>query len=305
MLLKAVVERSGDGLAGVDELERLQQAFRAASEGAHKCNSRLKSLEDHAEMEAWSDVMDFKRIVDPEPLLQPGRVLVKEGLLELVKLDGHGRIQNRREVQVMLFSDTFLYAVRKSGKRVKYVVYKQAHRALVQASGGALAPDANTSRWGASLFSSHNLTDGSGTENAEGDPVIKVVMFNATKGEAASLVLRCKSAMEQTRWLDVLDPSDDVVKIWDCPTARVIQNYDAMELDELDLQRGDIVNILTEKDGVCKGYLSNQTLVHGQSSDDLELGYFPKSCVTEIQCVHQQARVYKENYERNQSDQGK
>jgi hypothetical protein len=110
MLVQAVVQRSssgsGDGSSGGDgdgggELAALVEVQKLLTKGAQKCNNRLRALEDHARMEELANQLDFSRIVKPVPLLHSGRTLIKEGRLQLVKLDSKGKVSKRKVVQLV------------------------------------------------------------------------------------------------------------------------------------------------------------------------------------------------------------
>ena len=63
------------------------------------------------------------------------RGIVKKGPLELIKLnEAKKKIAKRKQVEVMLFSDIFLFCkpvkVKKTG-RVEMIVIKEAHRSLL------------------------------------------------------------------------------------------------------------------------------------------------------------------------------
>lgn len=63
-------------------------------------------------------------------------------------------------------------------------------------------------------------------------------------------IISCSSETEKQRWLQATQPPksqnpDEVLyEQWDCPQVIVKHEYKALQSDELDLNGGDIVNVL-------------------------------------------------------------
>ena len=313
MVSQAVVGRSGNGVVPDAEYQALVKAQRGVTEGAQTSNMRLKALEDHAKMESLAAQLDFSRIVDPQPLIHSGRTLIKEGRLELLKLGAKGKISKRSKVHVFLFTDMLLYA-KSTGKQKqkqdpKYVVYKQVHRSLIQATTAAVTVPASRVR--SANTKGGYPGNGGGAGDTTDSSAIELVIFGPD-GAPTNLLLMCKSTTEKNRWLSVLDPiegdDDDgntggTFEEWDCPQARATQDWNARQPDELSLKRGDILNIVTRggPDDMSKGVLIRVA----QATTRETRGWFPTTCIKEIVSLHQKAKVFKAIYKLKHGGGGK
>eukprot|EP00729_Bicosta_minor_P002544 gene2544-28808_t len=246
---------------------------------------RLKALEDHAKMESLSEQLDFSR------------------KLELLKLGSKGKISKRSKVHVFLFTDTLLYAKSTGGggggggsgkhkhkHKHKYVVYKQVHRSLIQATT-CTAPFAMPNSVPRSQSASSAKGGYPGDDSAEADSAaIELVLFGID-GSPTNLLLMCKSPTEKNRWLSVLDPveEDDDHNDADGNSGSGSEGGKFQEQpDELTLKRGDILNIITRggPDDMSKGVLIRVA----QATTRETRGWFPTSCFKEIQFTSSKAR---------------
>ena len=180
------------------------------------------------------------------------------GKLELLKLGSKGKISKRSKVHVFLFTDTLLYAKSTGGggggggsgkhkhkHKHKYVVYKQVHRSLIQATT-CTAPFAMPNSVPRSQSASSAKGGYPGDDSAEADSAaIELVLFGID-GSPTNLLLMCKSPTEKNRWLSVLDPVEEdddhndadgnsgsgseggKFQEWDCPQGRATQVRNTM-----------------------------------------------------------------------------
>jgi hypothetical protein len=291
MLLQAVAERTDSDHPDAD---RTTAAQAGAKGMAQMINARLRTLEDHATLETLNAQLDFSRIANPQDIrsIRAGaaqdyvdRALVKRGRLQVVSFSidkkSH-KVSKSQRLEFMLFTDMLVYAKPIKGEK-KFVVYKQIHRSLVEIA----AYDA----------AGKNASPG---KKAQQLNLIEFTLIGAM-GEAEKVYVNCKSTSDRERWLAALAPKleADEFAVWDCPQGRIVQSYDARQVDELTLRQGDIVNIISRGDpetGMYKGVIVG--VLHATSRDTK--GWFPRRCIKEIVSVHQEAKVLKANYKLKQ-----
>eukprot|EP00041_Stephanoeca_diplocostata_P008108 m.116350 g.116350 ORF g.116350 m.116350 type:complete len:727 (-) comp17177_c0_seq3:227-2407(-) len=287
-----LVQAIGDRTAGDNTADTLAliQAQSQVRDVAQLCNTRLRSLEDHAIMVDLSNRLDTSRLQDPLPLVHSDRALIKRGRLTAVKLTDKQKISKSKRMEIMLFTDMLVYAKPlEHGK--KFLVYKQIHRALVEAR----AFDGSTDKGKGTAKKATAATKDS-------DKLIELLLY----GEGSStfkLYFLCASRSERDRWLEAFTPQledeEQQFADYDCPQGRVVQDYDARQQDELTLRRGDLINIINRggSDGEEHASMYKGVIVgvlhatHRQTK-----GWFPRQHIKELITTHTHAKVLKAQY---------
>ena len=132
-------------------------------------------------------------------------------------------------------------------------------------------------------------------------------------------LLTCSTDSDKERWLSALlpmrsdDPNETLYECWDCPQVTAIHNYNADQPDELQLCRGDIINVTRKMtDGKATDRRNQRSRViarlvtmqfvnvagwyHGERIRDGQVGWFPSNYVEEIANPHVRARNLKQRY---------
>ena len=122
------------------EKYNLENAHKRWKESVHTCNSRFAEIENWFNLKDLQKQLNYERVEGAEEIWKASnkfgyRGIVKKGPLELIKLnEAKKKIAKRKQVEVMLFSDLFLFCkpvkAKKTG-RVEMIVIKQAHRSLL------------------------------------------------------------------------------------------------------------------------------------------------------------------------------
>jgi neuronal guanine nucleotide exchange factor len=254
-----------------DDRASTEKVHRQLQEMVKRCNERMRELEDHQTVVDINGTLDYCRLNDEDASIEAvGRVLVKRGAVDLCTVSNRKvtksklvslltravvRFCSRQlrcclQVEIMLFSDLFLYAkpvkVKKTGTK-RYIVYKMVHRSLIEV---------------------RDVADLSAKEQH----FMEVVIYDPS--EVIQLNLRAASATDKMRWLDAFHPpqlEEDLYAAWDCPQARALYDYEARQADELTLCVGDVVDVLSRGPEWCKG-----TLVHAKTTAGFaKTGWFP------------------------------
>lgn len=81
--------------------------------------------------------------------------------------------------------------------------------------------------------------------------LILCTLMKNHRGRQVQLILNCETETDKTRWLEAVRPSsaqedgaERIYEPWDCPQVRVITEYHAVQEDELELEVGEIINVL-------------------------------------------------------------
>eukprot|EP00040_Diaphanoeca_grandis_P023727 m.129527 g.129527 ORF g.129527 m.129527 type:complete len:696 (+) comp29405_c0_seq2:154-2241(+) len=275
LLIQAISDRT-DG----NDFVQILEALSGAREVAHVCNSRLRSLEDHATLQMLETKFDTSRLEEYVPLVHSERSLVKRERLQLVDIEGENsfKISHSRTMEFFLFSDMLLYA--RPANDTKYIVYKQIHRSLVGVSEKSPTPKTST-----------------------GPFLLEFILYG---DDTKKIYVNCKSETQRKRWLDALHPpleEEQQFALWDCPQGRAICDHESTQPDELTLRRGDIINIISRGDnasGMYKGVITGVMKTTHRNTT----GWFPRKCIKEIINVHQEAKIMKANYKMQQMMSG-
>ena len=258
------------------ELQRLSKQLQKYNS---VCDQRI------GEMHAWHLLKDLDSTLQFDSSKLPGfrpvwtsqlrigeRVVKKRGLVQLFQMasGSSGKVGKKTIVELMLFSDIFQYAkpmkVKKTGD-TKYKVFEQVHRSLIQVCRAS----------------------GKGDDVLQIDvlPLPDQVSSGAT---VRTLFARMTPGEEIEQWLDEFNPvqEDGEYQLWDCPRAKVVQNYcpGASETAELPLQIGQVVMIDKRNKNVCKGRIVVTEAFPAFKTS----GWFPTSCVEEEHTERKEAK---------------
>eukprot|EP00040_Diaphanoeca_grandis_P015357 m.78271 g.78271 ORF g.78271 m.78271 type:complete len:962 (-) comp25098_c0_seq1:120-3005(-) len=243
----------------------------------NKCNSRLKEIEEWHNLKDVHGTLNYTKLTGSDPVWTPDheygfRSMVKRGMLDLCKLNETGkRITKRKGVEVMLLSDVFLFAKSMKNKQtgvIEYIVYKQAHRSLIECE--QFRP-----------------------RESKMDNMIEIQLISDSGTE--TIYFKAKDPITRDRWLEAFNPpkeEEDIYQAWECPQFKVIKDhtpsYDEV-VDGLPLKRGQIVEVEKKGDVCMKGRLKNPPPFATFNTS----GYFPASCVEEIESHRKKAREVK------------
>lgn len=91
------------------------------------------------------------------------------------------------------------------------------------------------------------------------------VLMQNSREKHVELLLNCESESERERWLSSMRPpaytngGEKIYAKWDCPQAVVLHHYEARQEDELELKKGELVDILKKmEDGWYQGEISTE-----------------------------------------------
>eukprot|EP00041_Stephanoeca_diplocostata_P032355 m.1035397 g.1035397 ORF g.1035397 m.1035397 type:complete len:926 (+) comp24137_c0_seq2:221-2998(+) len=276
MLMEEVLKHTED--AG--EKKDVEAVINQWKKAVTKCNGRMGEIEEWFSLRDIDGEMNYERLegggspdehVWHKGLGKGMRSLIKRDALELCKLhDSKKKISKRRLMQVLLLSDMFLFAKPVKEKKtgtIRYMVFKVAHRSLIEAKQYFPAPDASEK-----LKNMIEITIlSSSTED-----------FKLGRG-AETFYFKAREPLERDRWLEAFNPEqddDDIYQAWDCPHYEVTHDWEPPrdEKDSMPLRRGDIV--IVEKKGFehMKGYLKDPEPFPTYPTS----GYFPAAYVSEV-----------------------
>ncbi|TRY56043.1 hypothetical protein DNTS_004270 [Danionella cerebrum] len=114
------------------------------------------------------------------------------------------------------------------------------------------------------------------------------------QGRQMERLLKAPSQSDMQRWLAAFPNPDDptnqqeevVYEDWDCPQVTCVEQYEATQADELNLERTEIINVIRKSNGWYEGI----RLSDGQK------GWFPEANVLEITNEHVRRRNLRERY---------
>lgn len=295
-MLISEVEKVTD--ADPTEKYRLVNAHKRWKESVHKCNQRFAEIENWHSLKDLQQQLNYDKVEGSEMIWTPQakfgyRSMIKDGPLELVKLnDSKKRIVKRKHVEVMLFSDIFIFAKsvknKKSGK-IELIVFKQAHRSLMDVD---------------------RLRNSGSTIDSKLEFIIEIKFLSKDKKAYASgqadagtdiIYFKCKDHMMMERWLEAFNPpreEEDIYQAWECPQFEVIKDWNPPrkeEGDSMPLRKGEIIEVEKRGDNFMKGRLKDpEPFVSYNTS-----GYFPSTHVREIDSHRKKAREVKELAKQN------
>jgi hypothetical protein len=271
------------------EKYNLSNAHKRWKESVHTCNSRFAEIENWFNLKDLQKQLNYERVEGAEEIWKPShkfgyRGIVKKGPLELIKLnEAKKKIAKRKQVEVMLFSDIFLFCkpvkVKKTG-RVEMIVIKEAHRSLLDVD----------------RFRSSGAQVDTKLEN-----MIEIRFLSKDKkafasGEAdagmETLYIKAKDRMTMDRWLEAFNPpreDEDIYQAWECPQFVVLKDWTPPrdeQGDSMPLRKGEIVEVEKRGETHMKGRLKDPEPFASYNTS----GYFPAGHVKEIESHRKTAR---------------
>eukprot|EP00041_Stephanoeca_diplocostata_P027861 m.776560 g.776560 ORF g.776560 m.776560 type:complete len:887 (-) comp23263_c0_seq21:4131-6791(-) len=251
LLLQAIEKRCTSGTGESVLIRKAQSTF---VDITSTCNARLRSLSNHALVKEIEHELDMSRVDVVIPLSRyggtgPRRVFVKRDTLELVSVSDRGKVTKAKPIEFILFTDMLIY-----GKPLRTLkpgdptveVFRQVHLGFLETKAldvSKFAKSKSIKSRDASL--KKKTREGSSTTKGKGgglDAMFTVMVFY-DEDKAEQLTVRCASSTDAKRWVDALNPGAEMRSSWNYERARVVQDHDSDQQDELVLRVGDIINI--------------------------------------------------------------
>ncbi|XP_027845918.2 uncharacterized protein LOC114126222 [Aphis gossypii] len=239
------------------------------------CNESTRKLERYEEMLLLSQQLEFssKKEMKAMSVASSSRWLVRSGsMLHLTgpdaKLTFSRKLIRPTKLYFFLFNDMFFIAKRKSDGN--YTVIDYCARNFVE------------------MGHATELIIPSSYKN-----LLKLTILENHEGKTVEMLLSCDSESSKKRWIEAMsppissNPDETLYNEWDCPQVFSEHPYTAIQPDELSLQSGDIVKVLTKM---------NDGWYHGERIRDGEKGWFPGNYTTEIASQHARAKNLKQRY---------
>uniref|UniRef100_A0A7E4ZZV4 DH domain-containing protein n=1 Tax=Panagrellus redivivus TaxID=6233 RepID=A0A7E4ZZV4_PANRE len=249
------------------------QVVRNCNEGARRME-RTEQLLDIDRRLVYKSA-DLKRV----PLVTSGRYVVKNGqVTEVFERRSKGLLQSKqktRGLHLFLFSDMLLIA--KKGVNGTFVCKDYAARRFV-----VVEPvEAH----------SHKVPSGA-LSVLPGKPHLFVcILLQNAFGRQIEFLFNVDSESDRERWLTAMrpptcsNPDEKIYAEWDCPQAVAVHSYVAGQDDELELEPGDLINVLRK---MPDGWY------YGERTRDSKGGWFPSSYVQQVLNDHVRANNYKQ-----------
>ncbi|KAI1892634.1 hypothetical protein AGOR_G00135590 [Albula goreensis] len=265
MLVENILKRTAPGSPDEDTATK---AFNELKKIIKECNSSVQSMKRMEELIHLNKKIHFEGKIFP--LISQSRWLVKHGeLLEVdtqtMSISGSKLKLPTRPVYLHLFNDCLLLSRRKDMWR--FVVFVHAK------IGDLKVKDLSQKLQGITGFIFHlQLCEG---------PQLK-----------HQILLKALTESEKQRWITAMFPSerkvnsDQISVNEDLLQVLCIKSYQAVEHDELTLEKADILQAKT---------ITNDGWVEGIRLSDGEQGWFPKTYVEEIASRSARLRNLREN----------
>ncbi|KAM9313136.1 uncharacterized protein PAF06_011096 [Gastrophryne carolinensis] len=262
MLIENILKRTEEGS---EAEQNASKALDAVSKIIQECNREVGRMKQTEELIHISSKIEFDKIKGI-PIISHNRFLEKHGELSEVHQKGSlfGIKPKLTSVYLFLFNDYLLITQKKSSDR--HVVVDYAHRSLVQQQS---CPTMENSFF-LTLLENH-------------------------QGKTCDRLFKAPSQSDLHRWTaafpskndDLLSGSDTIYEDWDCPQVHCVEQYSAVQADELTMEPADIINVLRK---TSEGWYEGIRLSDGKK------GWFPSSCVQEITNEHVRRRNLRERY---------
>ncbi|KAG7472739.1 hypothetical protein MATL_G00112140 [Megalops atlanticus] len=265
MLVENILKRTAPGSRDEDTATK---AFNELKKLIKECNSSVQSMKRMEELIHLNKKIHFEGKIFP--LISQSRWLVKHGeLLEVdtqtMSISGSKFKLPTRPVYLHLFNDYLLLSRRKD--MWKFMVFVHAK------IGELKVKDLSQKLQGISGFIFHlQLCEG---------PQLK-----------HQILLKAHTESEKQRWITAMFPSETKVsgqhisQNEDLSQVQCIKSYQALEHDELTLEKADILQAKT---------ITSDGWVEGVRLSDGEQGWFPKTYVEEIASRSARLRNLREN----------
>ncbi|CAI6348430.1 unnamed protein product [Macrosiphum euphorbiae] len=260
-----------------NSLEYQMCEFTLASLNAivQNCNESTRKLERYEEMLLLSQQLEFssKKEMKAMSVASSSRWLVRSGsMLHLTVPDGKLTFSRKMirptKLYFFLFNDMFFIAKRKSDGN--YTVVDYCARNFVEME---------------------HTTESVLTSSYKN--LLKLTILENHEAKTIEMLLSCDSESSKKRWIEAMsppissNPEETLYNEWDCPQVFSEHPYVAIQPDELSLQNGDIVKVLTKM---------NDGWYHGERIRDGEKGWFPGNYTSEIASQHARAKNLKQRY---------
>lgn len=258
----------------------------------NRCNEAARSKEREREMLEIQSKMEFGKGVSSIDIAIPNRWLVRSGSVihmlpksEEIKLT-FGKKFSKTTLHLFLFNDLLIVA--KSKGDGFFTVLHYCSRNFTE------------------LSTSEQLLSLPG-KDMTGKHLFFLTLLENQNRKTVEFLLSCSSESDKQRWIEALsppkseDPDEVLYECWDCPQVTVIHNYNAEQPDELNLSKGDVINVSRK---MADGWYQGERIRDG------ETGWFPANYTIEIANPHLRARnlkqryrllTYSENYLKNKS----
>ncbi|KAJ8401275.1 hypothetical protein AAFF_G00385060 [Aldrovandia affinis] len=265
MLVENILKRTTPGSRDEDTATK---AFNELKKIIKECNSSVQSMKRTEELIHLNKKIHFEGKIFP--LISQSRWLVKHGeMLEVdtqtMSISGSKFKLPTRPVYLHLFNDCLLLSRKKD--TWKFVVFVHAK------IGQLKVKDLSQKLQGISGFIFHlQLCEG---------PQLK-----------HQILLKARTESEKQRWISAMFPSDpdasgeQISENGDLSQVQCIKSYQALEHDELMLEKADILQAKT---------ITSDGWVEGIRLSDGERGWFPKTYVEEITSRSARLRNLREN----------
>ncbi|PAV67618.1 hypothetical protein WR25_02347 isoform A [Diploscapter pachys] len=271
----------------LDRLPPESDKYATAAKALNSANKIVRECNEGARrMERTEQLLDIERRLvykDPQlrrmPLVSKSRYLVKRGALtQIVERRGNALLQGRsrtRNIHVFLFSDMIMITKKKVNGT--YTCKDYAERKFVDME--PIEPD------------NPKIPQGAISSLAGRPHLFLCVLMRNARGKQTELLLSADSETDRERWLSSVrpptsaNPEERIYAEWDCPQAVAVHAYSKSQDDELELQIGDIINILRK---MPDGWF------YGEKQRDGTGGWFPSSYVQQVLNDHVRARNYRQ-----------
>ncbi|XP_058160308.1 rho guanine nucleotide exchange factor 19 isoform X2 [Dasypus novemcinctus] len=264
MLVENILKRTAQGS---EDEGMATKAFNALKELVQECNASVQSMKRTEELIHLSKKIHFEGKIFP--LISQARWLVRHGeLVELAPLPAAPPAKlklSSKAVYLHLFNDCLLLSRRK--ELGKFAVFVHAKMAELQVKDLSL--------------------------KLQGIPghvfLLQLLPGQHTKHQ---FLLRARTESEKQRWISAMCPSspqedkEAISEGEDRPQVQCVRTYQALQPDELTLEKTDILAVRT---WTSDGWLEGVRLADG------EKGWVPQAYVEEISSLSARLRNLREN----------
>ncbi|VVC34005.1 Hypothetical protein CINCED_3A011010 [Cinara cedri] len=274
LLLDAILSKM-DPTENSLEYELCELTLASLNTIVQNCNESTRKLERYEEMLLLSQQLEFssKREIKAMSVASSSRWLVRSGsMLHLNSPDAKLTLSRKfirpTKLYFFLFNDMFFMAKRKSDEN--YTVVDYCARNFVQ------------------MIDATEIVISSSYKN-----LLMLTILENHEAKTIEMLLSCDSESSKKRWIEAMsppissNPEETLYNEWDCPQVFAEHAYTAVQPDELSLQNGDIVKVLTKM---------NDGWYHGERIRDGEKGWFPGNYTSEIASQHARAKNLKQRY---------
>ncbi|XP_063305843.1 rho guanine nucleotide exchange factor 15-like [Pelobates fuscus] len=263
MLIENILKRTEEGS---ESEENASNALEAVTKIIEECNREVGRMKQTEELIHIAQKIEFDKI-KAIPIISQSRFLEKQGeLSEVLQKGSLFGIKPTKQTPVyfFLFNDFLLITQKKSSDR--HLVLDYAHRSLVQIQS---CPTMENSFF-LTLLENH-------------------------QGKTCDRLFKASTQSDLHRWMaafpnqkdDSFSGSETIYEDWDCPQVQCVDQYSAVQTDELSLDPADIINVLRK---TSEGWYEGIRLSDGKK------GWFPASYAQEITNEHVRRRNLRERY---------